>query len=56
MPKRRLRGQWRLQGIGWRLPGDALLARTARNLALAARAEARKQRHRERERRALIDR
>jgi hypothetical protein len=32
--------EWRLDGIGWRLPGDALLARTARALALAARIEA----------------
>lgn len=47
--------EWRLQGIGWRLPGDALLARNARNLALAARAEAREQRHRERELQELID-
>lgn len=47
--------EWRLDGIGWQLPGDALLARTARNSALAARVEAREQRHRERELRALID-
>lgn len=47
--------EWRLQGIGWRLPGDALLARTARTQALAARAEAREQRHHERDLHAWID-
>ena len=47
--------EWRLQGVGWRLPGDALLARTARAQALTAREGAREQRHAERELRALID-
>lgn len=33
--------EWQLQGVGWRLPGDALLARTATTQALAERSEAR---------------
>jgi hypothetical protein len=36
--------QWRLDGIGWRTVGDALLAHTARQQALNARDEARTQR------------
>jgi hypothetical protein len=47
--------QWRLDGIGWRTVGDALLAQTARRQALNARDEAREQRAAERELEAWID-
>lgn len=47
--------QWRLDGIGWRTVGDALLAQTARQQALDARDEARAQRAAERALEAWID-
>jgi hypothetical protein len=47
--------QWRLDGIGWRTVGDALLAQTARQQALNARAEARAQRATERALEPWID-
>jgi hypothetical protein len=47
--------QWRLDGIGWRTVGDALLAQTARRQALNARDEARAQRAAERELEPWID-
>ena len=47
--------QWRLDGIGWRTVGDALLAQTARQRALDARDEARAQRAAERELEPWID-
>jgi hypothetical protein len=47
--------QWRLDGIGWRTVGDALLAQTARTQALNARAEARAQRAAERALEPWID-
>jgi hypothetical protein len=40
--------QWRLDGIGWRTVGDAVLAQTARQQGLNARDEARAQRAAER--------
>jgi hypothetical protein len=45
---------WRLDGIGWRTVGDALLAQSARQRALDARHEAREQRAAERELEAWI--
>jgi hypothetical protein len=47
--------EWRLDGIGWRTVGDALLAQTARQRALEAREEARVQRGAERQLEAWID-
>jgi hypothetical protein len=47
--------QWRLDGIGWRTVGDALLAQTARQQALDARDEARAQRAAERALEPWID-
>jgi hypothetical protein len=46
---------WRLDGIGWRTVGDALLAQGARQRALDARHEAREQRAAERELEPWID-
>jgi hypothetical protein len=47
--------QWRLDGIGWRTVGDALLAQTARQQALNAREEARVRRAAERALEPWID-
>ncbi|MGH8903789.1 MAG: hypothetical protein ACRDYA_19470 [Egibacteraceae bacterium] len=43
--RRALHNRWEVAGFGWRLEGDALLARTVRDQARAARQAAREARH-----------